>query len=276
VNEAAGTGSIRLDLLSDDMQGRCEPGAGGLDPLSDSVLISETTSTSLAFAQPDGRKPAPRTVYDFRRRDGQHLSKQQHQHQSELDDIKQMQRERYKQFQSDPHAKTSVAYVQPPSGCYNESKPKATKAEAQQWLSEKSKHLSESLKGTSERFSSRLSDASEHLSSGISAVTGQLAVSGWWQAGQAPNQQEAASVAAGPLPGRFQVVSRTGAMVRQGIEKDTAEVDILGHGTQFVGLELQKNSEGVLRLRLEAPLRGWLTLKPDIVEQVPEDPAEFG
>jgi len=267
-----------IDLLSD-----CY-GADHATPPPEVLRPTEDTQATAAQPQPgpcvqaasvEGvQRSGPRTVYDFQKRDG---GQRQQQAAESLDDIRRLQREKFQQFQTDPQARSSELYDRPPSGVFDaSSKPAAVAKQAGQdassWLSDASERFSAGLSSTSKQLTEGLKGTSEQLSKGLSGVAEQL--SGAWH--NSPTQQPQA-LQPGPLPGRFRVVRQAGAMVRQGVELDTPVVDVLHFGSEFVGLELGTTHDGVPRLRFEAPLRGWLSLRQGIVERVAEEHAdEFG
>mmetsp|Transcript_37799 Transcript_37799/g.112840 ORF Transcript_37799/g.112840 Transcript_37799/m.112840 type:complete len:480 (-) Transcript_37799:122-1561(-) len=216
------------------------------------------------------RKAGPRTLYSFKKRDAAHNSGDA----DVMEELKLMQQEKYRQFQSDPRAWDSEVYLRPPTGRFDGSSRTSSASTAPsspgEWFSQESKRLSEGLK-----------DASTRLTAGLNGVAGQLGAKSWgtWKASEAKSAEEEPEHLwqVGPLPGRFCVVGKSGAIVREGVEKDTPTVDVLHRGTTFVGLELATSSGGAPRLRLEVPLCGWLTVKKGIVERVvEEDAAEFG
>jgi len=279
------------------------------------------------------QQPASKSLYAFQRRAaGQELQKQ------DVADIRRLRQDRFEEFQKDPHARTSEAYMQPASGLCNpesgnsvspgkekseEGLDSPSKEKPEQglgeWFSGTAAHISARLSNTSEQFSrslskssaqlscglattseqlsqslsktfpqvsAGLSDTSEQLSQGFSRTSQQLSSSlsrtvsqagGWLGSptGQGPGTGETGGGA--PPPGRFEVVAAKGAMVRRDVDLESMSVGVLPQGTEFVGLELRciaDSGEKLPRLRLEEPLRGWITCKPTIVSRVSADEQE--
>ncbi|CAK0813474.1 unnamed protein product, partial [Prorocentrum cordatum] len=133
------------------------------------------------------------------------------------------------------------------------------------WLSDASQGLSQ----TSERIQSGLTDMSRQLSEQLSAA----GLGSWFEpsgrpaAGAAPAQP---APPPGDLPHRFLVVGRAGALVRERVELSSGEVYKIpeGGGTTFIALESTRTAEGTWRLRIEDPVRGWLSFKTDIVKRI--------
>lgn len=216
------------------------------------------------------RKPVPKpTVYDFQRRDctGQQLAAEN------LQDIRKLQKEKFKQFQRDPRAADSDVYAQPPSGVFVQNGKSHAAAQPtaglnSSWLADTTRQLSEGLKGTSERISSGFSDASEKLSKGLVNIAGCTAVPVMEPGGP--------ELDPGSLPGRFRVINNSGATVRSDVDGDSPILEVLDRGTVCMGTDRGMGLDGQPRLRIQEPVTGWISLKQSMLERVWERPGEFG
>jgi len=216
------------------------------------------------------RKPVPKpTIHNFQRRDdtGQQLTAES------LQDIRKLQKERFKQFQQDPRAAESDTYAQPPSCVFvqNGTSHAATQPSAtpnSSWLADTTRQLSEGLKDTSERISSGFSGASEKLSKGLVNFAGCTSVPVMEPGGP--------ELDPGTLPGRFRIISSSGAAVRSEVDGDSPILEVLDQGTVCMGTETGMGLDGQSRLRIQAPVAGWISLKRSMLERVWERVDEFG
>lgn len=281
--------TVPVELLPEDPMECTAPAVEGTSlTLAESVRSLPPRAMSPArLEKPSLKKQSSsRTagIHDFQKRE---KPKQHELQQAALEEVKRIQEERYRQFQSDPANRDSEAYSRPPTGCFD-SRASTAPSTPGEWLSQESKRLSDNLKGTSEILSDTLNDASRQLGeasktlgSSIAEVAESLSTKSLGSrraASAASGPLEACEDEVGPLPGRFRVVGKMGAIVRQGEEKDTPVVDVLVEGTEFVGLDLAScSADRAPRLRLEAPITGWVTLKMGIVERVADEASdEFG
>ena len=61
--------------------------------------------------------------------------------------------------------------------------------------------------------------------------------------------------------GRYKVKGKKGTICRSGVETDTAEVTVLKHAVVVEAVDEATNAKGDVRLRLQRPVRGWVSLK---------------
>jgi len=219
------------------------------------------------------RKPVSKpTVYNFQRRG----CTSQQQATNSLQDIRKLQKEKFKQHQQDPRAAESAAYAQPPSGVFvqngngngHDGATRPTASPHSSWLADTSRQLSDGLKGTSERISSGFSDASEKLSKSLVNFAGCTAMP--------VMEPDGPDLDPGTLPGRFRVISHGGVAVRSDVDGDSPILKVLERGTECVGTDRGMGLDGQPRLHIQEPVAGWLTLKRSMLERVSERPDEFG
>jgi hypothetical protein len=208
-----------------------------------------------------GQAPVKRTLYDFQKRD---RSQWQPKHAStDVQDLRQLRKEKFQEFKSDPAAGNSSAYAQPPSG--NFAPPAASNGGLFGELS-----TSGSFSETSERIATSFTSVSKQFSDNLASVSGKIS----WLSPTA----SCSTFGSPPMPVRLRVIGKSGAVVRQGVETDSPVVDMLPLGTEFLGLELRSNAEGIRRIRLEEPIQGWVSFKQCLLHQIAgdEDPAAYG
>lgn len=219
-------------------------------------------------------KGPPRTAFEFKRRTESRQGPS-----ANMEEIRRLQQERFKQFQNNSDARLSASYSQPPSGSLNPEVQWRTSKEPgsdiMSRMSDTSEHLFQGASQTSEKLSSGLADVSKQVSEGFAQHSARISsefegfrerisTGGWFNA-FAP-----AEAGPGPLPARFRVISKLGALVRVGVEKDSDSVEMLQQHMEFTALESQMSMGGTLRLRLEEPLKGWVSFKATIIERVGE------
>ncbi|KAH8050626.1 hypothetical protein JL722_11284 [Aureococcus anophagefferens] len=61
--------------------------------------------------------------------------------------------------------------------------------------------------------------------------------------------------------GAYKVKGKKGTICRAGVETDTAEVCVLKKDARVVAVAEALNAKGDVRLRLQRPVRGWVSLK---------------
>lgn len=275
INAASG-GAHSVDLLSGEYQSQQStlpnpqpaPGSQQNDILAGFGPQLATVNHDSSAAMHRKNVPKP-TIYDFHKRN----CASQQQAAENLQDIRKLQKEKFKQFQQDPRAADSYAYTQPPVGVFvhNGDRPATTQPTASphsSWLADTSRQLSEGLKGTSERISSGFLDASDKLSKGLVNFAGCTAVQ--------VMEPDGVELDPGTLPGRFRVINHGGAAVRSDVEGDSPILEVLDQGTECVGTDRGIGLDGQPRLRIQAPAAGWLSLKRSMLERVSERPDEFG
>lgn len=248
IREGLENATMDLDVLAAPAQ-RSESSTPQ-SPSSSGNLLSPTSSK--------GQKA--RSLHDFKRReDGVPADRTA----GDLKDLRQLQRQKFKEFKQNPYEQKPVMPVPDSSAPDSPAAQHQTRSDATSWLlqasdnlSQASKHISNSLQETSVRLSEGFADMSTRFSSA-----------------------SALSCTAEPaIPCNLRVIYRSGALVRKGVGKDSPVVDVLRHGTLFVGVEKCKDSEGGLRIRLEAPVAGWVSFKRGVMQEVhdEDDPAPFG
>jgi len=273
---AAGGAAHYVDLLSGGYQDQQSPQTNpqrAHGPQQDDLLVGiglqEATLSRVSGTDMQLKSVPKPTIHNFQRRDCTN-----HQQAGEnLQDIRKLQKEKFKQFQQDPRAADSDAYAQPPSGIFEQNgKSNATTqpiaSSNSSWLADTTRQLSEGLKGTSERISSGFSDASEKLSKGLVNFAGCSSVPVMEPGGP--------ELDPGTLPGRFRVISNTGAVVRSEVDGDSPILEVLDKGAVCVGTERGMGLDGQPRLRIQAPVAGWISLKQSTLERVWERVDEFG
>lgn len=201
------------------------------------------------------RMPPQSNLYNFKRRTAGYAQQPQRQGLDDLQAVRQARRGNFDVFRTDPaaHMTSSAAYASPPSGSLG-AVPAAPDAFPERGFA------SEWLSGASDR----LVESTRQLSHDLSHATGRIAE----QISAAASAGSKMGAGAAPPAGRFRVISRSGVLVRQGVEKDSQPVDMLHQGAEFKGLEVARSLDGTARVRLEEPLKGWLTLKACLIQRI--------